>query len=82
MPSLKLGTIELTNDSFTAEIFRRCLHPLRGRNRKRVSVYLDIELLEEYEKLHPRRENGSFGGQLSDDLNKSLAVWLQAHGMI
>ena len=82
MPSLELGTIELANDSFTAEIFRRCLNPLRGRNRKKMTIYLDKDLLDKYEEVHPRRENGSFGGQLSDDCNRSLAVWLQVHGMI
>lgn len=82
MPELVLGSIELTNESFTASIFRRCLNPLKGKSRTKVSVYLDNELLKKYEELHPRRGDGSFGGQLSDDCNKSLAVWLQAHGLL
>lgn len=81
-PTLELGTVEFRDGTLTARIFRRCINPQKGKTRKRVAVYLDLELIEEYEKLHPRLENGSFGGVLSDDLNKSLVVWMQVHGLI
>lgn len=82
MPELVLGAVQLSNDSLTARIFRSCINPRKGKQRRKVTIYIDAELLEKYEKLHPRRGDGSFGGQLSDDCNKSLAVWLQVHGMI
>ncbi|WOF15991.1 hypothetical protein F1737_04375 [Methanoplanus sp. FWC-SCC4] len=81
MPELNLGTVNLTNDSLTAGIFRRCINPRKGKTRKKVTVYLDVDLLGEYEKHHPRQDNGSFG-TLSDDVNKSLAVWMQVNNLI
>lgn len=82
MPEVVLGAVELTEDSLTARVFRSCINPRKCRSRKKVTVYLEDELLSAYEKMHPRRGDGSFGGQLSDDCNKSLVVWLQVHGLV
>jgi hypothetical protein len=82
MPKLVLGTVELSKDSLAARVFRNCINPSKGKQRKKVSVHIDQELLQKYEEVHPRQKNHSFGGQLSDDCNKSLVVWLQVHDLI
>ncbi|EHQ35370.1 hypothetical protein Metlim_1261 [Methanoplanus limicola DSM 2279] len=81
MPELNLGKVELTNDSLIGRVFRRSLYR-QSHSRKKLTVYIDVELLEHYEKNQPRKNNGSFGGALSDDINKGLAVWLQVHDLI
>jgi hypothetical protein len=82
MPELNLGAVKLTNDSLTGRIFRSCIDPQRSKHRQKVTIYIETELMQQYEKHHPRRNDGSFGGQLSDDCNKGLVVWLQVHGLI
>jgi hypothetical protein len=81
MPELNLGKVELTNESLIGRVFRRTIYR-PAKSRQKLTVYIDIELLEQYEKSHPRKNDRSFGGALSDDVNKSLAVWMQAHDLI
>jgi hypothetical protein len=81
-PELIKISLDVKNDSLTGKVFRNCLNPRKKGTRQKVTVYIDSELLQQYEKEHPRRGDGSFGGQLSDDCNKSLVVWLQVHGLV
>jgi len=81
-PELIKISPDVKNDSLTGRVFRNCLNPRKNASRQKVTVYIDKELLQQYEKEHPRRGDGSFGGQLSDDCNKSLVVWLQVHGLV
>jgi hypothetical protein len=81
-PELIKISPDVKNDSLTGRVFRNCLNPRKNASRQKVTIYIDKELLQQYEKEHPRRGDKSFGGQLSDDCNKSLVVWLQVHGLV
>ena len=80
-PELIRISPDVTNDSLQQSL-SELYKSRKNATRQKVTVYIDKELLQQYEKEHPRRGDGSFGGQLSDDLNKSLVVWLQVHGLI
>jgi hypothetical protein len=82
-PELILDNIKIQNSTgLTARVFSRALG-LLPKDRKKLEIRIDKELLLVYESKYPRTNNQKFhGASISDDINKALAVWMRMHNDI
>ena len=81
MPQINLGIIDLNDDN--AAVFRDCMRPRAQSERRNVKVNLDVNLLTKYEEYNPRTKDGRYSGEgLSNTINKALAAYMIAYGML
>ena len=69
--------IENWNDSDSKVLFE----PLtRDLNRKKKSIHINVDLLNRFEKLHPKKANNTHTGiSLSQAVNKGLLLYLKLY---
>ena len=69
--------IENWNDSDRKVLFE----PLtRDLNRKKKSIHINVDLLNRFEKLHPKKANNTHTGiSLSQAVNKGLLLYLKLY---
>lgn len=54
---------------------------LKGNvNRKKIRIHINVDLLDRFEKLHPRKANNTHTGlSLSDAMNKGLLLYMKLY---